>query len=122
MVKFFLIGFINTIFYYVTYAFFIYIGFSYPLAVFVAAIFGTLFSFKTFGTFVFENTNNKLIFKFTLVIVANYLINISIIYILTKYGYSYYSAGFFATLVVAFNSFFMNKRFVFRKEEKKQNE
>ncbi len=116
IIKFILVGIINTIFYYTMYAIFIYTGLEYFIAVILATVIGVVFSFKTFSKLVFNNSDNKLIFKFILVYGFNIVFNIVII---KAYIYSYndnlYMAGLIATIIVAINSFILNKFYVFRR-------
>ena len=117
-VKFVFFGVINTIFFYLVYAFFIFIGFHYGIAVTIAAIIAMFFSFKTFGKFVFQNNNNKLLVKFIFVTIINYLLNLFVVFLFVKFGYNSYIAGLFATVTVAVNSFILNKYYVFKKVNK----
>ena len=73
--KFLFVGFLNTAFSYFLYALFITIGFVANIALFFQYVFGVLWNFKTTGTIVFQNKNNKLIFKFVLSYVFTFLIN-----------------------------------------------
>ena len=63
-VKFVLVGILNTAFGYLVFALLLFLGLHYTLAVILSTIAGVLFNFKTTGTLVFKNHNNKLIFKF----------------------------------------------------------
>ena len=63
-IRFLIIGTLNTAFAYGLYALFIFVGCHYALAVFLSTVIGICFSFKTLGTFVFDNPDNRLIFKF----------------------------------------------------------
>jgi len=116
IIKFVIVGMINTIFYYILYSLFIYMNFEYYLAVIFATILGVLFSFKTFSKLVFNNTDNTLILKFLLVYGFNIMLNI---FIIKTYVYFYndnlYIAGLIATTLVAINSFILNKFYVFRR-------
>ena len=114
-IKFIAIGSLNTLFYYVCYAFLIYFNLSYTLAVLVATSLTSIVSFKSFGTYVFNNRDNKLFYKFALLTLLNYLLNIFFIYILSQYGLSYYLAGLISAIIVALNSFLINKFFIFKK-------
>lgn len=115
VIKFILVGILNTIFYYLLYTFFIYIDFSYILAVVFATCIGVVFSFKTFSKLVFNNKDNKLIVKFIIVYGFNIVLNI---FIIKSYLYLFnenlYTAGLFATVIVALNSFILNKFYVFK--------
>ena len=112
--KFLVVGGVNTLFYYLVYALFIYLNFRYPIAVFFATVVAMLFSFKTFGKFVFKKSDNRLLTKFILVTLINLLLNIALIYFFNKFGFNNYISGLFATLFVALNSFVLNKFFVFK--------
>lgn len=114
IIKFLFIGAINTVFFYLSYVLFIFLGLHYSLAVFIAAVIAMFFSFKTFGKFVFNSKDNRLLFRFIFVTIVNYALNILIIYIFKELGYNYYISGLFATFVVAINSFILNNYFVFR--------
>jgi len=114
LIKFILVGSLNTFFYYLVYALLIYIQLNYPLAVFIATLITMFVSFKSFSQLVFHNKNNKLIYKFIVVTIFNFVLNTSAIYIFKDFGYNSYIAGLFAAFVVVVNSFFLNKFFVFK--------
>ncbi len=121
-IYFFAIGILNTLFYYLTYALLIYLHLHYSLAVFSATFLTMIISFKSFGVFVFKNSDNRLFFKFILVTILNYLLNIIIIYFLKKYEYNSYTAGFISAIIVAINSFFLNNFFVFKQNQSKDKQ
>ena len=112
--KFIVVGIFNTIFYYACYSLFLFLFGNYILAIILANIIGIGFSFKSFSKFVFDNKNNKLIIKFILVYSWNIILNIVLVKIFS-YFMDYYLAGFFATGIVALNSYLLNKNFVFKK-------
>lgn len=122
IIKFVVVGIINTIFYYMLYSLFIYMNFEYFLAVIFATILGVLFSFKTFSKLVFNNSNNKLIFKFLLVYCFNIVLNI---FIIKAYVYfcndNLYIAGLIAIILIAISSFVLNKFYVFKIYEMREN-
>lgn len=113
-IKFLIAGSFNTLFYYTMYALFIYLNFHYSNAVLIATILTMFVSFKTFGKFVFQKHDNRLIFKFTLLTLLNYILNIFLIFLLKEYNYNDYIAGIIAAIFVAINSFLVNKFFVFK--------
>ena len=115
LTKFIFIGIINTIFFYLIYAFLIFVGFHYTLATLFATSVGMLFSFKTFGKFVFDSNNNRLLIKFIFITIFNYFFNIFIIMQLKIFGYNDYISGLIAVMIVAVSSFILNKYYVFRK-------
>ena len=113
-IKFLLAGSLNTLFYYGLYALLIYLQFHYVNAVLFATIITMFVSFKTFGTFVFKKSDNRLLFKFILLTLLNYTLNIIIIYLLKEYNFNDYASGIIATTIVAIHSFILNKVFVFK--------
>ena len=115
LIRFVLIGCLNTVFAYSVYCLFIFIGFHYTVAVFLSTVIGICFSFKTMGRFVFNKTDNKLIFKFFAVYGFCYFLNIGILRALTGCGLqNLYVAGLISSGLVALVSFCLNKWVVFR--------
>lgn len=112
--KFLIIGSINTIVYYILYAFFLYNSFSYTISVFLASTLGMIFSFKSFGTYVFYNTNNRLFFKFIGVYIFLFSSNIIMITLFNLLINNYYTSGLLAALVNAIFSYFLNRNIVFK--------
>lgn len=115
-IKFLFVGAFNTAFAYGVYALFIWLGLHYTLAVFLSTVIGICFSFKTLGAWVFDNKDNRLIFKFFAVYALCYLLNISILTVLKRGGINnLYLAGLISSFLVAMVSFFLNKLIVFKK-------
>ncbi len=114
ILRFILVGLLNTIVYYALYSLFIYLQFNYKWAVLFATLVGVLFSFKTFGKFVFNNSDKNMIYKFLFSYSILYLFNIIFINIFEQIFFNYYISGFFATLCCAVLSFILNKWYVFR--------
>jgi putative flippase GtrA len=142
LLRFLLVGLLNTAFGYFLFLFFIWIGLHYSLSLLFSQIIGVLFNYKTTGYIVFENKSNKLLFSFFLVYGFVYLINVLELYFLGKselyeYILSRESLQFIHSLpinqdklsdaigqaiVILPNSllvFYLNKKFVF---EKKKNQ
>ncbi len=113
IIRFVFTGIINTIFYYLLYSLFIYMEFDYKISVLLATGIGVLFSFKTFGKFVFYNEDKRLLIRFVSVYVLLYFVNITIISTLSIYSINLYISGLIATLLCAALSFILNKRYVF---------
>jgi putative flippase GtrA len=118
IIRFLLIGSVNTIFYYSIYCLLIYIGFDYRLSVFLATIFYFLFGFKTLGKYVFNNSDKKLIYKFIFFYIVLYFLNIFLISRFEIYFDNYYLSGFLSTFFCTCISFFINKFYVFKKDNK----
>lgn len=115
-VKFLLVGIMNTAFGYSLFALFIYLDLYYPLAVLFSTILGVLFNFKTIGKLVFGSSDNGLIFRFILVYVITYLLNIYFLWLFKKFGFeNMYITGFVLLIPLAAVSFLLNKFFVFRR-------
>ena len=114
--KFIVVGSVNTVVYYGLFSMFIYFNINYKISVLFATLIGVMFSFKSFGKFVFNNEDNSLIFRFVSVYIVLYLCNIFIIYISNIVVSNYYVAGFIATIVCAVLSFILNKKYVFKGE------
>ena len=115
-IRFAIIGTINTAFAYILYVLFIFVDMHYTLAVLLSTIIGICFSFKTLGSWVFDNPDNRLIFKFFVVYIGCYFLNISIIGFFNRYIWNnLYVAGLISTLLVALVSFSLNRAIVFKK-------
>ena len=112
--QFILTGIVNTIFYYLIYISAIYIGLSYQLATLTASLIGMFFSFRTFGKFVFDNTNHQPVYRFVFSYTLLYFINISIITAMKSFTLNYYFSGFVAVIICALLSFILNKFYVFK--------
>ena len=113
-IRFVLIGLLNTAFGVGLYCLLVDLGMPYRSAVLLSTVLGVLFNFKTIGTFVFKNTNNRLIFRFILAYVIIYFINIGLIRLLLELtDINEYIAGIIATPIVAIASFVLQKHFVF---------
>ncbi len=115
IVSFILVGVLNTIVGYALYAFFIFIGFHYILAVVASTILGVLFNFKTISKFVFETHNNRLIVKFFSVYLIVFIVNVALIKLFKVFGYNDYIAGLIALFPCAAISFILNKYYVYKK-------
>lgn len=115
IIKFLITGGINTVFYYILYIVFLYVGLNYTIAAFFSTLLGVLFSFKSFGKYVFLNTDNHLIFRFAAVYIFLFFLNILFIYFFNLIVRNYYLAGFMAIFPYSIFSFYLNKNFVFNR-------
>ena len=100
-VKFIFVGVLNTAFGYLAYALLLFLGLHYTLAVVLSTIAGVLFNFKTTGTIVFKNNNNKLIFKFVAVYAITTTLGIIILRMAELAGINLYLAGLVSTGICA---------------------
>jgi putative flippase GtrA len=112
-IKFLFVGGINTVFGFGLFAFLIYIGFHYTIAVLIGTILGVLFNFKTTGKIVFASHDHRLIWKFFGVYSIIYLLNILGLYLLEKVIHNTYISGSILILPLALLSFILNKNYVF---------
>ncbi len=116
-VKFIFVGVLNTAFGYLAYALLLFLGLHYTLAVVLSTIAGVLFNFKTTGTIVFKNNNNKLIFKFVAVYAITTTLGIIILRMAELAGINLYLAGLVSTGICAIIAFLLNKNWVFKYEK-----
>lgn len=113
IIRFLVVGIVNTGFSYSIYIILLYAGLKYKLASLGSLILGILFSFKTQGKYVFRNTSNRLFFRFVASWALIYVFNISIIGELIKFGLNAYISGAIALLPVTILSYVIQKIFVF---------
>jgi len=119
LIRFLVVGGLNTVFGFSVYSIFILLHLHYVLAALLGQICGIMFNFKTTGTIVFKNKDNRLIFRFFAVYLVTYLITIGLLKLFSIYGVGSLVAGAIIILPIAFLSFLLNKRFVFDTLRKK---
>ena len=116
-IKFLVIGFINTLFSYIIFFFGILYGLHYSLATLIALILGILFNFYTYGNFVYNNNNTRLITHFFVIYGIIYIINISIQTLLHLIGIKNdYITGGLTILPLAVLSYILMNNYVFKKK------
>ena len=113
-IRFIFIGIVNTIFGYGVYFLLIKLGLHFSLAVLISTSLGILFNFKTLGKFVFKESSNSHIFKFTAVYSLIYILNVFGIKFLNSIGFSFEWSGFIMLLPMATLGFILNKSLVFK--------
>jgi putative flippase GtrA len=116
-IRFLLVGGLNTLFGYCVFALFILLGVRYPVAVFLASVAGVLFNFKTYGTLVFANGENRLLFRFFAVYGVCYVLNLIPLAWAERKGISMLVAGAVVAVPMAAVAFVLNRRFVFKPRE-----
>ena len=84
------------------------------MASLLSTIFGVLFNFKTTGRLVFENRENRLIFKFIGVYAIIYAINTASLGVFNFFKVDMYLAGATLILPMAIIAFVLNKNLVFK--------
>ena len=118
--KFILVGILNTIFGYIVYSSFIILGLNYGFSATIAYLICVLFNFKSYGTLVFKNNNNKLIFKFILSYILLYIIYVGVIKIFLILNFNELISGALSTIITALISYFSNKYYVYKKVRNKK--
>jgi len=114
LTNFIIVGVINTLFGYSLYAFFIFLGFPYPIALFLATCIGVVFNFKTVGKFVFSSKTNDHFLKFIMVYGGVYAVTVVLIKIMELYINNLYLASLVAIGASSVLTFVLNKYIVFR--------
>jgi putative flippase GtrA len=114
-VRFLLVGGVNTAFSYVVYALFLLVGLNYIFSSLFALIAGILFSFRTQGAFVFDNSDSRLLGRFALCWAFIYFGNVMLIKAMIILGMDAYTAGAFAIPPTAIVSYLIQKFVVFRR-------
>jgi len=114
LVRFFLVSGLNTAFGYGLFALFLYLGITYPYALFMSTLAGILFNFKTIGNIVFKNNNNILIYRFFGVYGVMYICNLCGLLFFNSININNYLGGAILVIPIGLSGFFLNKTFVFK--------
>jgi putative flippase GtrA len=114
LIRFLIMGGVNTIFGYSMYSLFMILNFHYSVSLFIALILGIIFNFFTTGRIVFKNSSNHLIFQFFIVYGITYLINLGALRVFEYFNFNMFWAQLIMTLPIAFLGYYLNKKFVFR--------
>ncbi len=113
-VKFLFVGGINTLFGYSMYALFVTLSFSPSNALLISYILGVFWNFKTTGSIVFKNKDNRLIFKFFLSYVFTFSVNNFFLnFLMNNLHLNKYLAQLILVLPMAVVSFTIFKTFIF---------
>jgi len=113
LIRFFIVGGINTVFGYSVFAFFFWIGLHYALAGALATVLGVLFNFGTIGKLVFNNFKPNFIFRFVGVYCVNYVLGVLFMKGFLMIGVNPYISGAILTLPMGVFGYFLHKTFVF---------
>ena len=114
LIKYILVGIVNSAFAYGVYAGLIFLGVHYRLAVLLTFVIGILFNFKTIGRIVFKSNDNRLIIRFAASYMLVYLVANAGLEISHRTGFSLYAAGVLMMPLGAALSFVLFNYFVFR--------
>lgn len=121
IILFFIVGVVNTCFGYLLYALLIFLHLHYALASFLGTVGGILFNFKTTGTIVFKNHDNRLLFRFIGVYAFNYSWGVGILRVFYINDVNMYLAGAILILPGALVAYMLQKKFVFGGEKSEIN-
>ena len=117
LVRFFVVGAVNTLFSYLVYAIFVLAGAHYNLATLVSTILGIIFNFFTTGRIVFRKLENNRFILFVLVYAFTYLVNILLLrWLIDGLGMDKLIAGAVISLPVALLSYLLNANITFREK------
>ena len=114
IIRFILMGIINTIFGYLLFSVLIYLKFDPSTAIISSTILGMIFNFNSFGRYVFNKTDKNLIVKFISSYFLLMIFNISLQKSLHFCIPSDYLSGLISIILTAGLSFIMNKYYVFK--------
>jgi len=114
LIRFVLVGGVNTLLGFCLYAIFLFFGLNYNLANFLALAVSVIFGFFAQRTFVFGSRNRFLFLRFVLAWIAMYFINVAAIGQLILYGFDAYASGAIIVIPGAILSYFLQKFYVFR--------
>ena len=113
LTRYLLVGMVNTVFGYSMFALLAYLGVHYTVAVFFSTVIGVFFSFKTFGRFVFMQSDWRLIWRFISVYGFLYSVNVGCIFVLMMYIDNVYAANALTLVFIAGLGFVLNRSFVY---------
>lgn len=115
LLRFFVVGAINTLFSYLVYALLILLGMHYSLATLISTVLGVIFNFFTTGRIVFRSMDNKRFIMFVLVYAFTYFVNILLLsWLVDGASMDELLAGALVTLPVALLSYSLNSKLTFR--------
>lgn len=114
--RFLIVGVLNTIFGYGLFAILLLVNVHYSIALVLSTVLGVLFNFKTTGLLVFSSNDEKKIFKFVLVYLFVYLINVGGIALLENNGLNPLFGGAAMLIPCSLLAFALQKKLVFAHE------
>jgi len=71
---------------------------------------GLIFNFMTTGRIVFKNKNIRLFYKFILISMILYFLNIALIKVINAYSNNFYISGGATMALTAFLAFYLNEK------------
>lgn len=113
LLRFLIVGGINTVFGYSVFSVLIWLGMRYPLAIGLATIAGVSFNFQSVGRLVFGGAPRSRFWRFVGVYCLIYLLNLGGVRLLLAFGTNVYAANAIVLLPLSLIAFLLNRRFVF---------
>jgi putative flippase GtrA len=114
LLRFLVVGVLNTFVGYTIYAACLFFGLHYSAAIGLATVLGVLFNFNSIGALVFNSKDKRKLPKFVAVYIFVYCINVISVGFLLFIGQPAWLGGLIMVLPLALISFYLNSRFVFR--------
>lgn len=113
LLRFLLVGGLNTAVGYALFAVFVWLGLPYPVAIGLATILGVAFNFQSTGHLVFGGARLSQLGRFVGAYSFVYLLNVGSVALLLRAGLNVYVANAVVLLPVALVAFVLQRRFVF---------
>jgi len=113
--KYLFVGIGNTFFGYLLFAFFLYTGSHYSIAVLLSTVLGIFFNFYMYGKIVFKSISKNLLIRFVFAYTVLYLINVILLSISDYFEFNMYISGIVVLSITAAFGFIFNKRYVWQK-------
>jgi putative flippase GtrA len=113
LLRFLLVGLLNTAVGYGLFAGFVWAGLPYPVAIALATLLGIAFNFQSTGRLVFGGANLARLWRFAAVYGVVYLINVGAVAALLQVGLNVYLANGLLILPLALIAFVLQRKFVF---------
>ncbi|RTD95860.1 GtrA family protein [Variovorax atrisoli] len=113
LLRFMLVGGLNTVVGYALFAVFVWIGLPYPAAIGLATVLGVAFNFQSTGRLVFGGARLSQLGSFVAVYGFVYLLNVGSVALLLRAGLNVYVANAVVLVPLALLAFVLQRRFVF---------
>lgn len=113
LLRFLVVGGLNTLFGYSLFAILTYVGLKYPIAIGLATVGGVLFNFQSVGRLVFDGAPRSRFWRFVGVYCVIYLLNLGGVRLLLGLNISVYIANALTLIPLSIIAFILNRRFVF---------
>jgi len=113
LLRFLMVGGLNTVVGYALFAAFIWAGLPYPVAIGLATVLGIAFNFQSTGRLVFGGAPLSQLGRFVAAYAVVYFINVGSVALLLRTGLGVYLANALVILPLALIAFVLQRRFVF---------